>query len=154
MQTEEISKAVRDAGLIGQLLRVWEDSVRATHHFLTERDIQSIRPQVEEALRHIETLIVVCEKGAPVGFMGIQERKIEALFLDPAHIGKGLGRRLIRLATDKYDAIYIDVNEQNGKAAAVYRHLGFDVFRCDETDEQGNPFPILRMRLSAAPRHP
>ena len=77
----------------------------------------------------------------------MMDRKIEALFLAPSHIGKGIGTRLIRIAVQRYKAVYIDVNEQNARAAGIYRHLGFGVYRRDETDDQGNPFPILRMKL-------
>ena len=32
---------------------------------------------------------------APVGFMGLAEHDIAALFLEPAHRGQGWGRRLV-----------------------------------------------------------
>ena len=80
--------------------------------------------------------------------MCIQDQKIEALFLAPGHIGKGIGKRLIRLAINRYKAFYIDVNEQNAHATDIYRHLGFEVFRRNETDSQGNPFPILCMKFN------
>lgn len=146
-QVREIGKAARTAELISQLMQVWEASVRATHHFLSGQDIRNLRPIVEGVLPVIDTLVVAFEDGAPVGFMGIQDRKIEALFLVPSHIGKGIGTRFIRIAVQRYKAVYIDVNEQNARAAGIYRHLGFGVYRRDETDDQGNPFPILRMKL-------
>ena len=79
--------------------------------------------------------------------MGLQEQKIEMLFVSPEYFGKGIGRRLVDLAVDEYGAVYVDVNEQNPKAAGFYRHVGFAVFRRDEVDGQGNAFPILRMKL-------
>lgn len=137
----------REAALIEKLTAVWNGSVCASHHFLTERDIAKLIPQVEAALQGIEHLVVASENGTPVGFMGIQERKIEMLFLAPACIGKGLGKKMIRLAIRQYGASYVDVNEQNEMAEGFYRHMGFRTFRRDETDEQGNPFPILHMQL-------
>ena len=142
-----LGKGQRSPECIGKLLDVWEASVRATHHFLTEKDIVRLAPQAEEALRHIETLWVLQDGQSPVGFMGIQERKIEMLFLSPSCIGTGLGKRLIDLALCQYDVEYVDVNEQNEKAEGFYRHMGFRTFRRDETDEQGNSFPILHMRM-------
>ena len=59
---------------------------------------------------------------------------------------KGLGKKMIRLAIRQYGAFYVDVNEQNEMAEGFYRHMGFRTFRRDETDEQGNPFPILHMQ--------
>ena len=149
--TREIDKDNRTTEFINRLLQVWEASVRATHHFLTEQDIQNIKQQGEAALYDIDTLVVAFEEDIPIGFMGIQEKKIEALFLSPDQIGKGWGRLLIDLAIQQYGALYIDVNEQNTHAEAIYRHLGFETYQYDETDEQGNPFPILHMKLK---RHP
>lgn len=138
----------RDEKLIGQLVAVWNISVRTSHDFLTEEDIDGLIPQVEAALRGIEHLIIVWEGHIPVGFMGIQERKIEMLFLSLSCIGKGIGKKLIGLATGRYAAEYVDVNEQNVKARGFYEHMGFRTFKRDETDGQGNPFPILHMRLA------
>ena len=138
----------RNAELIGSLVAVWNSSVRTSHHFLTEEDIEGLVPQVEAALQMIGHLVVVWEGDVPVGFMGVQDRKIEMLFLSASCIGKGLGKELIDLAVSRYDAVYVDVNEQNEQAAGFYRHMGFSAFSRDETDEQGNPFPILHMRLS------
>lgn len=146
---QEIGPLRRTPELIDKLLYIWEASVRATHHFLTEQNIQVIRLQGKKILCTIEFLIIVWEDGTPVGFMGIQARKIEALFLAPTYIGKGLGKQLIHFAIHTYNAIYIDVNEQNTRAESIYRHLGFEIFHRDETDDFGNPFPILRMRLNA-----
>ena len=138
----------RNAELVDRLTGVWNSSVRTSHHFLSEQDITGLIPQVKAALQGIEHLIIAWEGAEPVGFMGIQEHKIEMLFLAPSSIGKGLGREMIKLAIDRYGAEYVDVNEQNEQAEGFYRHMGFRTFRRDETDEQGNPFPILHMRIA------
>lgn len=46
----------------------------------------------------------------------------------------------------KLPAIAVDVNEQNPSAVRFYERMGFRTFRRDSTDDQGNPFPILRMK--------
>ena len=149
--TRKIDKDKRTTDFINRLLQIWEASVHATHHFLTEQDIQNIKQQGETVLYDIDILVVAFEEDIPIGFMGIQKKKIEALFLSPDQIGKGWGRLLTDLAIQRYGAIYIDVNEQNTQAEAIYRHLGFETYQYDETDEQGNPFPILHMKLKQQP---
>ena len=136
----------RPPELINALLDVWQASVRASHHFLTEADIRVLTPQAEEALRQIETLWVVEDDLRPVGFMGVQERKIEMLFLHPDYFRKGIGRELVQRACRELAVEYVDVNEQNPEAARFYERMGFHTFRRDDTDDQGNPFPILRMK--------
>lgn len=142
-----VAAADRDDALVTALLRVWQDSVTATHHFLTQADIAALVPYVDEALRGIATLVAVHDGGQAVGLMGVQDGKIEMLFVAPSHIGHGLGGRLVRLAIGQLGATLVDVNEQNESAAAFYRHMGFKVIRRNETDGQGNPFPILEMSL-------
>lgn len=142
----EIRKEDRNTSLIESLTKVWKDSVRASHHFLSEKDICRLEPYAKEALQAVETLVVISEAGEPIGFMGIELRKIEMLFLAPGHFGQGYGRQLAEKAFAEYDAIFVDVNEQNTQAAGFYRKMGFTAFRRDALDDQGNSFPILRMK--------
>ncbi len=132
--------------MMGELLKIWEASVRASHLFLAESDIGRLVPQAEEALRQIETLWVARDNLAPIGFMGVQGRKIEMLFLHPDHFRKGLGKRLVQLAFDELGVKFVDVNEQNPGAAKFYKKMGFKAFKRNEYDAEGNPFPILEMK--------
>ena len=141
-----IEKNQRDSILIGKLLGIWEAAVRATHHFLTEADITRLVPQAEEALRHVEILWVMTDEQSPIGFMGVQARKIEMLFLRPDYFRKGLGREFVVRAFRDLNVEYVDVNEQNPNAIKFYERMGFKVFKRDEYDSEGNPFPILEMK--------
>ena len=141
-----IGKDRRSPMLVGKLLEIWKASVRASHHFLTEADITRLAPQAEGALRHIETLWVVEDAQRPAGFMGVQERKIEMLFLHPDYFRKGLGKVLVQRAFDELNVKFVDVNEQNPGARMFYEQMGFKVFKRNERDSEGNPFPILEMK--------
>ena len=149
MDLREIKPEDRTAELIERLLKVWEDSVRATHLFLSDDEIMSIKEYVPEALKGIANLIIAeDEKGQPVAFMGVQEGTLEMLFIAPEERGKGLGKRLIRYGIEKYGVERLAVNEQNPKAKGFYEHMGFQVYKRTETDEQGDPYPLLYMRLN------
>lgn len=137
----------RSADIVAELCAVWEGSVRTTHHFLTEADITSLRPVVEEGLKEISVLAVAMSNGRAIGFIGIANRKVEMLFVAAEHIGCGVGHSLLNWAIENHDVCHINVNEQNSKAVAIYRHWGFEVYHRSEFDEQGNPFPILQMKL-------
>lgn len=160
MLINEYSISERDTSIVGSLTTLWDGSVRTTHHFLTESDIQDIRPYVVEALKGVPILGVGIIKNGDdaneqdefAGFVGIADGKIEMLFVAKDYIGKGVGRQLMEWAVGVKHATMIDVNEQNEHAVAVYRHWGFKVYERTETDDQGNPFPILRMRLADAER--
>lgn len=141
-----LDKEQRSMLLIGDILEIWEASVRASHRFLTEEDIRALYPQAEEAVQQIETLWVIQDGLRTVGFMGVQERKIEMLFLHPDYFRKGLGKIFVELAFRDLNVEYVDVNEQNPDAVKFYERMGFMTFHRDATDDQGNPFPILRMK--------
>lgn len=133
--------------LVDALTTLWEASVRATHHFLTEDDIHKLTPFVKIGLSGIEILIVAADNQKNIAFMGIEADKIEMLFISPDYFGKGIGRQLAELGISQYGVRYVDVNEQNPQAIGFYEHIGFEVFERTEFDEQGNSFPILKMKL-------
>ena len=130
-----------------EILDTWESSVRATHDFLTEKDIESLIPLVEIGLKEVENIVCIKDNDIIKGFIGIDKDKIEMLFIEDKYRGNGIGKKLIKYAIDKYNVKYVDVNEQNKKAVGFYIHLGFKVFDRSEIDGQGNPFPILHMKL-------
>lgn len=144
---KEIAKP-RDAAM-PNLLSIWERAVRVTHQFLSEGDIKKLRPLVEEALREIAILKCYEDaRGAIVGFIGVQHEKIEMLFVDAESRGQGIGKKLVSDAMQNEASKYVDVNEQNPQAIGFYEHLGFVAFERSQFDEQGNPFPILHMKLA------
>ncbi|CEQ06488.1 GNAT family acetyltransferase [[Clostridium] sordellii] len=131
-----------------EILDTWESSVRATHDFLSEEDIISIKPQVIEGAKYVSKLLCVRdENGIIKAFMGIHDFKIEMLFVSNESRGNGIGKRLVEYAIEVLNVNYVDVNEQNPQAVGFYKHMGFEIFKKSNFDEQGNPFPILHMKL-------
>ena len=131
-----------------EILDTWESSVRATHDFLSEEDIISIKPQVIEGAKYVSNLLCVRDENGNIkAFMGIHDFKIEMLFVSNERRGNGVGKRLVEYAIKMLNVNYVDVNEQNPQAIGFYNHMGFKIFKKSELDEQGNPFPILHMKL-------
>ncbi|MGX5732505.1 acetyltransferase [Pseudoxanthomonas beigongshangi] len=132
-----------------RLLEVWESAVRATHHFLAEADIQLFKPLVRDGyLPSAERLGVARDAdGQPCGFIGVEAGKVEMLFVDPNHHGRGAGKALLRHAIEHWGAERVDVNEQNPGAVGFYLHLGFQVESRSGLDGLGKPFPLLHLRL-------
>lgn len=138
----------RNTSLINKLLDVWEDSVKATHLFLSTKEIKSIKEYVPQALKEIEHLIIMeNENHTPVAFIGIEGTKLEMLFIKNSERRKGLGKQLLNYGIENYDVNELTVNEQNSNAKGFYEHMGFKTYKKTEVDEQGNPYPILYMKL-------
>ena len=78
MEIYEVEK--RTAQLLTSLLDIWEGSVRATHHFLSDAEIDRIREYVPQALTGVKHLIVAKnDRGEPVAFMGTEQSRLEML---------------------------------------------------------------------------
>jgi putative acetyltransferase len=123
---------------------------RPRHHtFLTEADIVFYRPLVADIFAGdaLDLWVLTDEANVPIGFLGLAGNAIEALFREPAHLGRGGGRRLVAHAQElRGGALTVDVNEQNAAARGFYEALGFDVVARSPLDETGRPYPILHMR--------
>ncbi len=137
----------RDTILVEQLLKVWESSVKATHLFLSDDEISSIKQYVPQALNSVPILAVAeDENGNPVGFMGIADKMLEMLFISNDSRGQGIGKQLLQYGIENYSINELAVNEQNPLAKGFYEHMGFKVYKRTESDEQGNPYPLLYMK--------
>lgn len=138
-----------------RLLEIWEDAVRATHHFLSESDIQNLHQQLE--LLYLPQVPIWLHENATnqiTGFIGIDGNKIEMLFVDPTFHGQGIGTQLLDFFCQSQPEILIDVNEDNPKAHQFYLHYGFKPIGYSECDPEGRPFPVIHMQLvhSASPK--
>jgi len=134
------------------LVDVWLRSVRATHTFLTEEDVQFFLPLVREALssEQLELWVLSADANSLIGFIGLSGNSLEAMFLDPDHLRAGHGRRLVAHARGLKGALAVDVNEQNPAAVQFYEACGFVVVGRSELDSTGRPFPLLHMRQREA----
>ncbi|QQF51971.1 GNAT family N-acetyltransferase [Campylobacter fetus] len=139
----------RNSVLIERLVNVWEDSLRVTHLFLSDPEIENIKKYVPQTLYDVSNLIVLKdEKGNIQAFMGIEGQKLDMLFVSSKEQNKGLGKKLICYGINNYSINEVCVNEQNPIAKRFYEYIGFRVYKRSDIDEQGNPYPILYMRLT------
>lgn len=146
MKIYEVSD--RNPYLVSALLNIWEESVRATHLFLSDFEIGKIKEYVPQAIGEVEHLAVAeDDSGRRVGFMGTAANRLEMLFLLPENRGQGTGRQLVGFGITNYGINEVTVNEQNPQAVGFYRHIGFETYKRTDLDEQGNPYPLLYMKL-------
>lgn len=140
----------RTSPLLEQLLAVWEGSVRATHSFLSEHELQQIKKIVPQALAEVPRLIIVeTDHQAPAGFMGINGQHLEMLFIAPQERGTGLGKALLEYGLANYSINDLTVNEQNPLAKGFYEYMGFVEYKRTAHDEQGQPYPLIYMQPGA-----
>lgn len=132
-----------------QLIELWEASVRATHHFLPEENIESLKPLIlEHYFDAVELRVVKDNSEKILGFIGVADANIEMLFIAPEYFKRGLGKLLLNFAVKHLSVTKVDVNEQNPEATAFYQRMGFKVIARSPLDGQGNAFPLLHLELT------
>lgn len=134
---------------LSELLLIWENSVRATHDFLSEEEIEELKPFVLKELKTIPSLLCIKNREVILGFMGVAEDKLEMLFVKDTERGKGFGKALLLHAIEKLKIRHIDVNEQNPNPLQFYKHFGFTILNRSEFDSQNKPRPILHLELTS-----
>ena len=132
-----------------QILEVWEKSVRASHHFLNIQQIDQIKILItqHDYFSHVQLFHIELNQQI-IAFTGLAYEKIEMLFVHPDFFNLGIGSILIQKAFE-LKANEVDVNEQNPKALAFYKKHYFQQVARSELDAEGNPFPILHLKLKS-----
>ena len=136
-----------------RLVEIWWRSACATHHFLSLRELEALVPEVREL--HLETLQtwVLCSPGSEaIGFLVMDGRSVEGLFIAPEWQRRGGGTLLMRHAGRMANRLTVEVNEQNADAIAFYFAQGFEIVRRSATDRSGRPYPLLYLEESSAAR--
>lgn len=86
----------RPSNLINNLIEIWEDSVKATHLFLSSPEIKSIKKYVPQALLEVDHLLIIKDKKQKIiAFAGVDNQKLEMLFIKNSERGKGYGKQLL-----------------------------------------------------------
>jgi putative acetyltransferase len=131
-----------------EVVDLWEASVRATHHFLQEEDIEYFKPLILNTyLDAVELRCIRTNSEKIVGFLGVAEHNLEMLFIHPDYRGRRIGKTLLDYSISKLKVTKVDVNEQNEQAVGFYKHCGFETINRSELDSSGTPYPTLQKVL-------
>ena len=60
---------------------------------------------------------------------------------------KELVKKMLSYGIESYGVTNLAVNEDNPQAKEFYEYMGFKVYQRNELDDQGNPYPVLYMKL-------
>lgn len=131
-------------------VEIWRRAVDATHAFLTPEDRAEIDAEVSAFFPQATLHLAVDHNDTPLALMYLDNGHMEALFVDPACRGKGIGKSLIQAALAAAPNLTTDVNEQNLGALAFYEAIGFERTGRSERDGQGRPYPLIHLRYRSA----
>ncbi|RYD54434.1 MAG: acetyltransferase [Sphingomonadales bacterium] len=137
---------------VPRALEIWRAAVDATHRFLTPEDRAEIDILVaEEFLPNVE-LWLAEDDGGVQGFLVMDGEMIDALFVDPAVHGRGIGTALLDYALTLSPNATVDASEQADNALPFYMARGFEIMGRTETDPQGRPYPLIHLRHAGTVR--
>jgi putative acetyltransferase len=129
------------------MAQIWLEASRAGHPFLGEAVLDEQLATVRDVyFPQAENLLA--EEGAVIGFIGLLGNHIGGLFVSPSIHRRGIGRRLVEHAADRLGSLSVEVYEQNEAAVAFYLSCGFEPIGRKERDDDGRPFPLLRLTRS------
>ena len=131
---------------VPRALEIWRSAVDATHQFLSAADRAEIDTLVaKQFLPNAQLWIAADDSDRPMGFLVIDQAKIEALFVDPAVHGRGYGSLLVDHATSMEPKLTVDAHEHASNALGFYLSRGFRIVGRSPTDDQGRPYPLVHL---------
>lgn len=134
------------AGEGARAIEIWRGAVDATHDFLSPQDRLAIDALVCGFLPQAQLWFAVDTNDRPLAFMLFDDGHMEALFVDPACRGAGIGAALVRHGLAFHPGLTTDVNEQNGQAVGFYERMGFRRTGRSALDGQGRPYPLIHLQ--------
>ena len=132
-----------------RVVGIWRRAVDATHHFLSPEYRTALDEIVSGFLPQAPLWLAVNSDDVPLAFMLIDNGHMEALFVDPASRGTGIGAALVRHGLAIHPRMTTDVNEQNDQAVGFYERMGFRRTGRSPLDGQGMPYPLIHLQHDA-----
>ncbi|QDU68539.1 GNAT family N-acetyltransferase [Engelhardtia mirabilis] len=127
------------------LLEVWYDASLVGHPFLEAEFLATERRNISSFYMDVTETLIFEVEGRVAGFLSlVGKREVGALFVDPAHHRRGIGRALVERARSMRGPLEVEVFVQNPVGRAFYRSCGFRELARKHHHVTGDE--VLRMR--------
>lgn len=121
-------------------MTIWLESTVQGHSFLPCAYWEKNFPVVRDQYLPLAETTLYMEDGQILGFLSLIDGSfIGALFVDPAHQGKGVGRALMEEAQSRYPQLTLAVYAQNTGAIGFYQKMGFQAVAEQPNEDSGLP---------------
>ncbi|MGO2053885.1 GNAT family N-acetyltransferase [Arthrobacter sp. MYb211] len=111
---------------VPELLDVWRSSVEGRLDFLSAADLTSVASTLETVYAQRAEIFVAHLGAQVVGFMAMDERRVELLWVHHEHRQQGIGRALAAFALSSCAEIEMVLNAQNIAGLEFFRRCGFE----------------------------
>ena len=127
------------------LIDAWHAASLVAHPFLSAEIMAQEKLNIRNIyLPNVETWILE-ENSRLCGFLSLIENEVGAIFVHPAHQGKGFGKALMDKAVELRGSLFLDVFKENSIGRAFYDRYGFRTAREHIHEQTGNA--LLRMEF-------
>ena len=129
------------------VIQIWLESNRQAHSFIEADYWEKNKEEVRKMLPH--SLIQVAEiEGNIVGFIGMNETKIEGLFVNCNFQSRGIGHSLIEWAKTRNEVLMLNVYQKNQRALKFYLKEGFVIHEQLIDEETGEIEFLMQWKRS------
>ncbi len=123
---------------LSAVISSWENASKVAHPFLDDDFIAQERINIAELyMPNAETWVADID-GKVVGFIALIGNEIGAIFLQPTHHGKGIGKALMDKAQDLRGNLEVEVFTKNAVGRKFYDRYGFEKIEEKVHDKTGN----------------
>jgi putative acetyltransferase len=141
-----IIRKYNDADLNG-VLSSWENASKIAHPFLKEDFLAQERKNIPELyIPNADTWVAEADNKV-VGFIALIGNEVGAIFLQPEHQGKKMGKLMMDKAQELHGDLEVEVFEKNLIGRNFYVQYGFDLIEEKVHEKTGER--VLRLKFYA-----
>ena len=122
----------------------WENACALAHPFLSDEFQAKVRKDIPEMYIPNSDVWVVEWETDVVGFIALIGNEVGAIFLQPSHHGRKLGKLMMDKAKDLHGELEVEVFEKNTIGRKFYDCYGFELMEKKDHPESGEKVHRLK----------
>ncbi|ATG74087.1 GCN5 family acetyltransferase [Zobellella denitrificans] len=121
------------------VLNIWLAASIKAHDFISSEFWLSQLENMRRLYLPASEVYVYEQDGDVVGFYALKGSVLAAIFVDPAHQGRGIGKALLQHARAQRKALSLTVYKANQASCAFYLKHGFSIEGEQQDPHTGHP---------------
>ena len=123
-------------GDIDRVADIWLKTNLKAHYFISNQYWKSNYELVKEMMSQYEVYVFEADKMIQ-GFVGLNDKYIEGIFVAAEMQSRGIGKILLDYAKDRKSKLLLKVYQKNTRAVRFYQREGFEIQSEGVDDDTG-----------------
>jgi len=128
------------------VLSAWENASKIAHPFLKEDFQSQVRKDIPELYLPNADTWVVEDNNQVVGFIALIGNEVGAIFLQPKHQGKKMGKLMMDKAQELHGDLEVEVFVKNSIGRNFYSQYGFNLI--EEKIHEPTGEQVMRLKFT------